>query len=352
MKGGHSAAGAVGDGSQNKPGDWIPIGVIDRRHVVVRRRSLPSLLAVLLVLGLILSGAPVRAGALDGSRFFFSGDGRIDLLSEKNGHSFVGIYRHGAQRYDETALQTICRVFDVPYDPELSNLSLRLLEFLDFLQDNLNRGAKITITSGYRSPEYNTSVRKRGGLAAKASLHQYGMAADIKMEGVPARRVWETVKTLGFGGVGYYHGDTVHIDVGPARSWDETTSGVGTGISDDNKLIGLASEYDRYRPGEMVTLRFIRMTAFPIGVASEFALDRRIGPDGAKKTVKFTPSLKIAAGPACPEFEDIDQMAHIHWRLPADLPPGRYAVRAQFCSIEWKGMPTEIATPEFVIVRP
>jgi uncharacterized protein YcbK (DUF882 family) len=352
MKGSNPVAGTLGDGSQNKPGGWISIGVIDRRQAVVRRRTLPSLLAGLLLLGLILSGAPVRAATLDDSRFFFSGDGRVDLLSEKNGHSFAGPYRHGTQRYDETALKTICRVFDAPYDPELSNLSLRLLEFLDFLQDNLNRGAKITITSGYRSPEYNTRVRNRGGLAAKASLHQYGMAADIKMEGVPARRVWDTVKTLGFGGAGYYHGDTVHIDVGPARSWDETTSGVGTGISDDNKLIGLVSDYDRYRPGEMVTLRFIRMTAFPIGVASEFALDRRTGPAGVKKTVKFTPSLKIAAGPTCPEFEDIDQMAYIRWRLPADLAPGRYAVRARFCGIEWKGMPSEIATPEFVIVRP
>ncbi|MGA9234974.1 MAG: DUF882 domain-containing protein [Desulfobacterales bacterium] len=352
MKGGHSAAGTVGDGSQNKPGGWIPIDVIDPCQAVDKRRTLPSLLLALLLLGLISSGAPVRAAALDDSRFFFSGDGRVDLLSEKNGHSFAGPYRHGAQRYDETALQTICRVFDAPYDPELSNLSLRLLEFLDFLQDNLNRGAKITITSGYRSPEYNTRVRNRGGLAAKASLHQYGMAADIKIEGVPARRVWDTVKALGFGGAGYYHGDTVHIDVGPARSWDETTSGVGTGISDDNKLIGLVSDYDRYRPGEMVTLRFIRMTAFPIGVASEFALDRRTGPDGVKKTVKFTPALKIAAGPTCPEFEDIDQMAYIRWRLPDDLAPGRYAVRVRFCGIEWKGMPSEIATPEFVIVRP
>ena len=352
MQGGYPAAGTSGDVRQNKPGSWNSIGVIDRRQAIVMRRALPSLLAALLVLGSIFSGAPVRAAAPDQNRFFFSGDGRIDLLSEKNGHSFAGLYRHGAQSYDDSALQAICRVFDAPYDPELSNLSLRLLEFLDYLQDSLNREAKITITSGYRSPEYNTRVRKRGGLAAKASLHQYGMAADIKMEGVPARRVWDTVKTLGFGGAGYYHGDTVHIDVGPARSWDETTSGVGTGISDDNKLIGLVTDYDLYRRGEMVTLRFIRMTAFPIGVASEFALDRPAGPEGAGKTTTFTPSLNIAADSACPLFEDIDQMASIRWRLPADLPSGRYMVRARFCGIEWKGMPPEIATPAFEIVRP
>lgn len=351
MKGGIPAAGTLGGGGQNKPGGCRPIGAIGRFRSVVRRCTLPPLLAVLL-LGLILPGATVRAAALDESRFFFSGDGRIDLLSEKNGHSFAGLYRHGAQSYDEAALRAICRVFDAPYDPELSNLSLRLLEFLDFLQDSLQREAKITITSGYRSPAYNTRVRNRGGLAAKASLHQYGMAVDIKMEGVPARRVWNTVKTLGFGGAGYYHGDTVHVDVGPARSWDETTSGVGTGISDDNKLIGLVSAYDRYRPGETVALRFIRMTAFPIGVASEFALDRRVGSGGEKKTVTFTPSLKIAADTTCPEFEDIDQMAHIRWRLPDDLPPGRYTFRVRFCGVQWKGMPPEIATPEFEVVRP
>ena len=82
MKGGNSAAGTLGERGQNKAGGWIPFGVIDRRQAVVRWCSLPSLLTVLLMLGLILSGAPVRAAALDGSRFFFSGDGRIDLLSE------------------------------------------------------------------------------------------------------------------------------------------------------------------------------------------------------------------------------------------------------------------------------
>jgi len=165
-------------------------------------------------------------------------------------------------------MEAICRVFSAPCESQKQVLSLRLIEFLDFLQDRLRPGARIAITSGYRSPEYNTKVRKRGGLAAKASLHQYGMAVDLEIEGVPARRLWEYVKALGFGGAGYYHGKTVHIDVGPARSWDEKTSGVGTGISDDNKLIGLVVNYDVYLPGEPITMRFIRMTAFPIGVVS------------------------------------------------------------------------------------
>ncbi|MFZ0242217.1 MAG: DUF882 domain-containing protein [Desulfobacterales bacterium] len=314
-------------------------------------RKLPSLLMVLIVAGSIMAAAPLRAVAESPKRFFYSGDGQIELVSQKNGRSFSGRYRNGAQGYDEAALAAIGRLFDVPADAPPSELSLRLLEYLDFLQDRFRKAAKITITSGYRSPEYNTGVRRRGGLAAKASLHQYGMAADIEMAGVPARRIWQTVKELKFGGAGYYHGDTVHIDVGPARSWDETTSGVGTGISDDNKLVGLVADFDRYRAGDVVTLRFIRMTAFPIGVAPEFALDRLDGAGGAEMAVSFRPSLKTASA-ACPQFEDIDQMASIQWRLPAALPAGRYAVRARFCGGEWEKMPPSVTTPAFEVLRP
>ena len=149
----------------------------------------------------------------DTGRFFYSGDGQLRLFSTKNGQAFAGIYREGADKYDSMALEAICRVFDAPCSPRHMSLSLRLIEFIDFLEDRLRPGALITITSGYRSPTYNTGLRNRGALVAKASLHQYGMAADLKMEGVPARRIWQFVKDLGFGGVGYYHGEIVQIHV-------------------------------------------------------------------------------------------------------------------------------------------
>lgn len=294
---------------------------------------------------------PVAAAAND-SRYFHSGNGRLRLVSEKNGQLFEGEYRSAGGRYEEAALEAIYRVFGAPYDPASPRLSLRLIAFLDFLEDRLRPGALITITSGYRSPEYNTRVRDRGGLAAKASLHQYGMAVDIVMEGVPSERVWHTVKSIGFGGAGYYHGRTVHVDVGPARSWDEKTSGVGTGISDDNKLIGMVTDFDVYRPGEKMTLRFIRMTAFPIGVVPVFMLSRTLGEGGAGEAAPFAPRFAIPTDGACPQFDDIDQMAAIGWVLPPDLLPGRYAVRARFCGSAWEAMPPEIATPVFEVRAP
>ena len=285
----------------------------------------------------------------DMGRYFFSGDGEITLYSERTGKSFSGAYRNGLGSYDEKALNEICRVFDAPCEPSRMGLSLRLIEFIDYLEDHLNSGAKITITSGYRKPEYNTMLREKGNLAAKASLHQYGMAADLKIEGVKAETLWHYVRDLKFGGAGYYHGDVVHIDVGPARFWDETTSGVGTGISDGNKLIGIITDYDVYRPGMTLTLRFIRMTGFPIRVTSEFAFIRQNDRDEIETRRSFIPGFNISQKNRCMGFMNIDEMNNVKWELPMDLKPGRYKIQARFCDDAWPDMPPQIQTLEFEI---
>jgi uncharacterized protein YcbK (DUF882 family) len=290
--------------------------------------------------------SPRTAGAA-GARYFYSGDGKINLATDKSSHVFSGRYRRRNGQYDTAALKAIYRVFGAPYDRQHLDLSLRLIEFLDYLQDHFRPGARITITSGYRNPTYNRALRRRGALAAKASLHQYGMAADLRMEGIAPKRIWKFVKTLGFGGTGYYHGATVHVDVGPARFWDEKTSGVGTGISDDNKLIGLVTDYDIYSPGEDLRLRFIRMTAFPIGIRQTFVLLRRSGDTAFQPVASFSPAFNAPHPGPCPRFGDIEQMADIDWTLPQDLPPGSYQVQAAFCGDSWKGMPVRVVTPEF-----
>ena len=287
---------------------------------------------------------------IDVSRYFYKGDGKLNLVNAKNKISFNGRYRVGKGMYDEKALKAIHRIFGAENDKPLSTISLRLIEFLDFIEDRLHPGAQINIASGWRSPKYNTNLRKKGKLAATASLHQYGMAADIKMDGTSSRHIWNYVKKLGFGGTGYYHGELVHIDVGPARSWDEKTSGVGTDISIHNKLIELVTDYDIYLPGEMIKLRFIRMTSFPIGVMPEFVLEGVEKNDRSKKITRFKPSFASPAGIPCPQFSDISQMMGIHWKLPSDISPGRYKIRASFCQRLWEDMPSEISTSEFAVI--
>jgi uncharacterized protein YcbK (DUF882 family) len=309
---------------------------------------------IMMMLMLVSTGIPLSASQgqyPEISRYFFSGDGKFTLYSQKNGRSFSGVYRSAPGVYDQKALSRIHRLFDAPCESSSMELSLRLIEFIDYLEDRLNQGAKITITSGYRKPKYNTMLREKGHLAAKASLHQYGMAADLKIEGVNAEALWNYVRNLNFGGAGYYHGEIVHIDVGPARSWDETTSGVGTGISDDNKLIGMVTDYDVYTPGMPVALRFIRMTAFPIHVKAEFSLLRGTNEseNEPEQGMNFVPVFPGEKTGACLEFKNIDEMNHIKWTLPADLTPGRYRILASFCDDLWPDMPVQVQTPEFEI---
>ncbi|MFZ1985659.1 MAG: DUF882 domain-containing protein [Desulfatitalea sp.] len=292
------------------------------------------------------------AAAEETPRFFHSGNGCLRLTNPKSGVSFSGVYRDGAAQYDPAALVSIRKIFDAPADEPLADLSLRLIEFLDYLEDRLRPGARIEVYSGWRSPAHNTRLRENGALAATASLHQYGMAADIKIQGVPSYRVWQFVRKLGFGGTGYYNDDTVHVDVGPARSWDETNSGVGTDISNENKLIGLVTDFDAYLPGETMVLRFTRMTAFPIGVNPEFVLERELVVGAHEMMTVFTPTFTVTGTAPCPAFNTIGDMMNIRYTLPVALPPGRYTIQASFCDKSWEAMPTQIVTPVFKIVGP
>jgi len=308
------------------------------------------IMTVFLSFSILPSSLPANEASSEMRRYFFSGDGIITLYSEKTKKSFSGIYRNKKGAYERKAIHRICQVFGAPSGSSESGLSLRLVEFIDYLEDHLNRGAKITIISGYRKPQYNATLRDKGLLAAKASLHQYGMAADLKIQGVKAIRLWQYVKDLHFGGAGYYHGSTVHVDVGPARSWDETTSGVGTGISDDNKLIGVMTDFDIYRPGMTVMMRFIRMTAFPIRIATEFSLVRLNECQKAEKYGDFVPAFQaapVSAGYA--EFKNIKEMSSVKWQLPLQCPPGRYTIQVRLCNNGYPDMPIQIETPEFEI---
>ena len=124
---------------------------------------------------------------------------------------------------------------------------------------------------------------------------------------------------------------------------------MGTGLSDDNKLIGVVTDYDIYGPGDWVAFSFIRMTAFPIKVQSEFNLLSAENPENVEGIVSFRPDSETLTADRCGEFNSISQMASLRWRLPSTILPGRYLIRAGFCGRLWEKMPEEVSTPEFEI---
>jgi hypothetical protein len=82
------------------------------------------------------------------------------------------------------------------------------------------RSNRVEVVSGYRSPKFNLSLRKKGHEVAQTSQHCEGKAVDFRLRGVKTKELWAYVRGLKLGGVGIYpHSAFVHCDTGPIRFW-------------------------------------------------------------------------------------------------------------------------------------
>lgn len=100
----------------------------------------------------------------------------------------------------------------IAMDPRLLDLLCGIQYWLAFYGYNY----VIDILSGHRTRETNS--RTEG--AAKHSLHIEGMAADIRIPGLPTSVVGQMARAFGIGGTGFYvDRGFIHVDTGKVRSW-------------------------------------------------------------------------------------------------------------------------------------
>lgn len=95
----------------------------------------------------------------------------------------------------------------------------KLIEVLEKIRSHF--GKPVNIVSGYRTPSYNRTLKG----AAKNSQHMYGNAADIVINGVSPKEIYDWVSEWHKGGMGLY-GSFTHIDVRdsigkPIAKWGE-----------------------------------------------------------------------------------------------------------------------------------
>lgn len=103
---------------------------------------------------------------------------------------------------------------------EVKPIDTSLLNLLYSIRLKLNCSQPFHVISGYRSPQTNRMLRKKGAGAAKNSFHMYGKAVDIRMPECRTSVLRRTAMNLKSGGVGYYpRSNFVHLDVGPVRYW-------------------------------------------------------------------------------------------------------------------------------------
>ena len=274
---------------------------------------------------LALLATATIARAVPTSRFFFSGDGALDLSNAHSGEHLEVRYRDAEGHYDSAALAQIDHFFRSRSDDKSGPTSLRLIELIDFVQDRY-RPRTLTLVSAYRSPALNQALRGSGHRVAQASLHTEGMAADLQPAGINLRRLWLQLRALQTGGVGLYQADGfIHLDTGPPRFWEAATSGVEKNLSADNARLFARTDFDRYDDLRGAIISLHAVTALPIRI------DRTARLDDRPVTVAPADAGVAADGECYVISEPADRYAFIVAGSAAP-PRQRTSIRLQTCA--------------------
>jgi uncharacterized protein YcbK (DUF882 family) len=157
-----------------------------------------------------LSGTPVPTGASEPNRSY------LNLPSNKD------VFNSETEITDELKEKSPDKFLESG-NPKLiwlphtdSAVKPRLISILEKIADDL--GYPLTITSGYRSPQYNAKKEVKG---AKNSQHMLGNAADIRMRNKTKKEILEFVDIAvghGIRGIGLYFpakkgGSFIHCDI-------------------------------------------------------------------------------------------------------------------------------------------
>jgi uncharacterized protein YcbK (DUF882 family) len=103
---------------------------------------------------------------------------------------------------------------------QVKTIDPRLLDLLHRIHLALDTSQPFNLISGYRSAATNAWLASLSEGVARHSLHMYGMASDINVQGRSLALVQIVAMTMRGGGVGYYpRSDFVHVDSGRIRHW-------------------------------------------------------------------------------------------------------------------------------------
>jgi uncharacterized protein YcbK (DUF882 family) len=149
-------------------------------------------------------------------------DGETRTLSFFHTHTqestTVTFRRNG--RYDEQALTQLNWFLRDWRNDKPTKMDPRLFDILWEVYRESGSRQPIHIISSYRSPETNSSLRRRSSGVAENSQHMLGKAMDIRLPDVETGRLREIAMKMQYGGVGYYASSAfVHVDTGNVRAW-------------------------------------------------------------------------------------------------------------------------------------
>jgi uncharacterized protein YcbK (DUF882 family) len=143
----------------------------------------------------------------------------LSFYNLHTGESLKKVYYENG-RYVPGALLEVNYFFRDFRANEVKAIDPQLLDLLNRIHCALNTSQPFNLISGYRSPATNAWLASQSEGVAHHSLHVYGMASDINVQGRSLVLLQAVALAMRGGGVGYYpRSDFVHVDTGRVRRW-------------------------------------------------------------------------------------------------------------------------------------
>jgi uncharacterized protein YcbK (DUF882 family) len=190
--------------------------------------------AGLAALGLLISSNSLQTVVANG-------DTRAISLTHthRDDHVTVTFKRNG--RYDEEGLKKLNYFLRDWRNDEQTRMDPQLFDILWEVSREVDTKESIHIVSSYRSPATNSMLRRRSRGVAKFSQHMLGKAIDFKIPGVSVDALRAAGMRLQRGGVGFYPGSFVHMDVGSVRHWPRMTHDQLARVFPDGRTVHVPS---------------------------------------------------------------------------------------------------------------
>ena len=146
---------------------------------------------------------------------------RLKVLSLHTGERASVAYRIDGVLQPE-ALGTLDSVLRDHRTGDILEIDRTLFDLMHRLARRLETDAPFQIISCYRSPRTNAMLAARSSGVARPSLHQQGMAVDLRLPDRSVDDIYRAARSLQGGGVGkYVRSNFVHIDTGRVRYWGQ-----------------------------------------------------------------------------------------------------------------------------------
>ena len=148
-----------------------------------------------------------------------NGDTRAIYLQHTHRDDGITVTFKRNGRYDEEALKKLNYFLRDWRNDDITRMDPQLFDILWEVTRELGTEEPVRIVSSYRSPATNQMLRRRSRGVAQFSQHMLGKAIDFNINGAPVEKLREIAMRLQRGGVGFYPGSFVHVDVGSVRHW-------------------------------------------------------------------------------------------------------------------------------------